>query len=370
MPPKKTLPNEKEDSRPVAEATPRARPRREERKIRFNGFHGPSSTVKLCGVSIKTQLNEYQVMTWLLYPIILFEFYALLFPLLPELGQLTVGPIVLLSHLMSAWFTVAVSMTDPADPRLASTKNYLMQVRYPAVTEDAVERVGRELFKPDEELVWCFHCKTEVSKVSRHCKFCEKCVHTFDHHCKWLNNCVGSANYRYFLGVVSSTLFFTALQLGLTAWGIYMCTADEDTASDRISRFGIVTVDVANILMWIYLVLLFFIVLTIAQLFTFHLNLLYRGQTTYEFVTGVAVDRSKHRQRKPKKPRGAERVPTDDKENGGRRARKENNRSGKNTTEDVPVNEYNVEKKLQTVDLEDQNDPNSQVSLVNGDEQL
>ena len=75
---------------------------------------------------------------------------------------------------MSAYFTVAVSMTDPADPRLASTKNYLMKVRHPAVKEEDVDRVAAKMEKPDEELVWCFHCKTEVSKVSRHCKFCEK----------------------------------------------------------------------------------------------------------------------------------------------------------------------------------------------------
>ena len=74
----------------------------------------------------------------------------------------------------------------------------------------------------------------------------------------------------------------------------------------QISRFGIVTVDVTNGLMIFYLVLLFFIVLTIAQLFTFHLNLIYRGQTTYEFVTGVAVNRSKTR--RFRKPRGAARV--------------------------------------------------------------
>jgi palmitoyltransferase len=55
-----------------------------------------------------------------------------------------------------------------------------------------------------------------VSSLSKHCRYCDKCVHRFDHHCKWLNNCVGSANYRSFVAVLVSTLCFTALQLALS----------------------------------------------------------------------------------------------------------------------------------------------------------
>ena len=38
-------------------------------------------------------------------------------------------------------------------------------------------------------------CQAIVSKLSFHCKKCNRCVEMYDHHCKWLNNCIGAKNY-------------------------------------------------------------------------------------------------------------------------------------------------------------------------------
>lgn len=45
-------------------------------------------------------------------------------------------------------------------------------------------------------------CHKFVSKLSFHCKKCNRCVEMFDHHCKWLNNCIGAKNYVEFVALL------------------------------------------------------------------------------------------------------------------------------------------------------------------------
>ncbi|XP_014675373.1 PREDICTED: probable palmitoyltransferase ZDHHC1 [Priapulus caudatus] len=50
----------------------------------------------------------------------------------------------------------------------------------------------------------CYLCEVDVHKGSKHCSACNKCVYKFDHHCKWLNNCVGGRNYSLFITCVAT----------------------------------------------------------------------------------------------------------------------------------------------------------------------
>ena len=64
----------------------------------------------------------------------------------------------------------------------------------------------------------CYHCNIQrpMSKTTKHCKICNKCVSHFDHHCMWLDTCVGAQNYFSFFLLVLSASVFTGLHFCVT----------------------------------------------------------------------------------------------------------------------------------------------------------
>ncbi|CAI0462967.1 unnamed protein product [Linum tenue] len=98
----------------------------------------------------------------------------------------------------------------------------------------------------EDGMFYCSLCEVEVFKYSKHCRVCNKCVDRFDHHCRWINNCIGKKNYRKFF-----TLMVSALLLAL-------CT-----------------------------ILAMFATLPLAQLFFFHILLVKKGISTYDYIIAL-----------------------------------------------------------------------------------
>ncbi|KAH7570042.1 hypothetical protein JRO89_XS05G0036100 [Xanthoceras sorbifolium] len=71
----------------------------------------------------------------------------------------------------------------------------------------------------EDGMFYCSLCevewKTQVFKYSKHCRVCDKCVDRFDHHCRWLNNCIGKKNYRQFFTLMVSALLLVSMSLHL-----------------------------------------------------------------------------------------------------------------------------------------------------------
>ncbi|CAI0374459.1 unnamed protein product [Linum tenue] len=140
-----------------------------------------------------------------------------------------------------------------------------------------------------EDALFCTLCNAEVRKFSKHCRSCDKCVDGFDHHCRWLNNCVGHKNYVTFISLMATSIVWLVLEVGVGIAVMVRCFAHKksmdaeivDTLGNGFSRAPFATVvavcTAVSILACIPL----------AELLFFHMILIRKGITTYEYVVAM-----------------------------------------------------------------------------------
>lgn len=151
-------------------------------------------------------------------------------------------------------------------------------------SEESSERHASE-----EGMFFCSLCEVEVYKYSKHCRVCDKCVDHFDHHCRWINNCIGKRNYRQFF-----TLMIVALLLLILQWStgilvlILSFLEHKRLSADIVSKLGssfsvvpfVIVVGVCTILAMLA-------TLPLAQLFFFHILLIKKGISTYDYIVAL-----------------------------------------------------------------------------------
>lgn len=140
-----------------------------------------------------------------------------------------------------------------------------------------------------EDALFCTLCNAEVRKFSKHCRSCDKCVDGFDHHCRWLNNCVGQKNYSSFIALMAFSLTWLVIEAGVgIAVLVRFFVNKRGMESEIIDRLGngfsrppfaviVVLSTAVSVLACVPL----------GELFFFHMILIRKGITTYEYVVAM-----------------------------------------------------------------------------------
>lgn len=213
-------------------------------------------------------LYKLQIVTWIIFPLLLVDYYCILMFFLWDMpvANAILTAIYTISSLAAAIFVYITCIIDPADDALFTSHADL-----PA------------------DSIYCYLCECRVQNSSKHCRYCDKCVLKFDHHCKWLNTCIGQKNYRYFLGILLSVSIMTTLSLGLSIGFLIESIAYPTTFSKKFQNFddhreSAVDLLVARVVLGVAIALLLPLVLMVLQLALFHVFLIYKGLTTYDFI--------------------------------------------------------------------------------------
>lgn len=177
--------------------------------------------------------------------------------------------------------------SSQSSPFGCSVRNLLCGV---FVLEDCCQP-GRSIEQQPEgeAALFCTLCNAEVRKFSKHCRSCDKCVDGFDHHCRWLNNCVGRKNYVTFIVLMATSLVWLVIEAGVGVAVFVICFVDKKEMDDRIvEKLGIYfSRPPFAVVVGICTVLSLLACLPLGELFFFHMILIRKGITTYEYVVAM-----------------------------------------------------------------------------------
>ncbi|KAF4399846.1 hypothetical protein CsatB_020316 [Cannabis sativa] len=157
------------------------------------------------------------------------------------------------------------------------------------VHEDCRKQYAATEQQGGEEALFCTLCNAQVCKFSKHCRSCDKCVDGFDHHCRWLNNCVGRKNYATFICLMAISLVWLVIEAGVGIAVLVLCFVNKkNMETEIIERLGngftrppfatVVAVCTAVSML---------ACIPLGELFFFHMILIRKGITTYEYVVAM-----------------------------------------------------------------------------------
>ncbi|XP_060717767.1 palmitoyltransferase ZDHHC11 isoform X1 [Tachysurus vachellii] len=235
-------------------------------------------------------LHVLQPVAWLIYSFMAIVGFGVYIPLLPPPWNYISYGVIGTAFILHLLTHLAAVTTDPADYAVRSKKDY-------SVPMPMFDRKKQPHVIHNQH---CNLCDVDVGSKVKHCGSCNKCIADFDHHCNWLNNCVGRRNYwLFFVAVLSAAcgVFLLVLVIafvfiehfvnpsilrtatafqavnGSTTWLAFLPVAPVQTSSASLLVLAVITVIIALASL-----------LLLCHLLIFHIYLLYKGMSTYEYI--------------------------------------------------------------------------------------
>jgi len=131
---------------------------------------------------------------------------------------------------------------------------------------------------------YCVTCRLWRPPRAKHCRYCKACVRGFDHHCAWVGTCIGERNHLYFTCFLFSV---TMLTLYVLSGSLYVLLQETTTVTAKTKYEEFIEAVQHNAVVFIVFLLCVFFVLTVGNLFVFHVYLIWTNQTTNEYVKGT-----------------------------------------------------------------------------------
>ncbi|KAH7647392.1 hypothetical protein FG379_003059 [Cryptosporidium bovis] len=155
----------------------------------------------------------------------------------------------------------------------------------PGYTEDESKILSMNI-----ELNECKVCHSIFEDSSKHCKICNKCVPRYDHHCKWLNTCIGEKNYRYFFLLLFFVSFLLLFIIVTTITTVLLQTIYNDASLYWTSRLNFWSPGVFYIIGIVIVIFDLPLLVLNGHLFILHCYLVFKGVTTYEYLTKIVIE--------------------------------------------------------------------------------
>jgi DHHC palmitoyltransferase len=282
--------------------------REKDRTMRVNGFQRP--------------FDSRQVGSWVTITILVLSFYLCSALVLSETAM-TIAKIgfsiTFLVMTISAIYAMRMNPVDPMSPLAFVDPNHTHNTTIARREADHIwsdccpdashvqhyesthtQTHGQRPHGFDSTMMrWCQYCHGQVRKSSKHCIRCDKCIHLFDHHCRWLNNCIGLANYRAFLIAVVSALCLTLQHTSYVIYGLVLTKSDERLLIERMQRVY-PDFHIDGFIAWsvIQLILLTPFLYSMIHLLSWHIMLIRKNTTTYDYLVAQEAAKPSGRTRK------------------------------------------------------------------------